>query len=56
MLVGVLTHYPLLYFMCDLKATQMNVQCSLIREFMIYKFKLSHNTVEAIKNISYTKS
>ena len=29
----------------------MNVQCSLIREFMLYNFELGHNTGEAIKNI-----
>ena len=33
--------------MCDLKVMQINVQCSLIWEFMLYEFKLSHNTMEA---------
>ena len=34
--------------MCDLKATHMNVQCSLIRE-------LIHDIMEATKNICCTK-
>ena len=37
--------------MCDLKPTLMNVQCSLIRELLHYKFKLVHNAAEATKNI-----
>ena len=45
--VGVPTCCALLHFMCNLKATQMNVQHSLIGELTIYKFKLSHNFTEA---------
>ena len=42
--------------MYDLKATsQSNVQCSLIRELMLYEFKLSHNAMEANKNIGCAK-
>ena len=41
MLVGVVTHYALLQSVCDLKAGQVNVQCSLILEFMLYEeFKI----------------
>ena len=39
----------------DLKATQMNIQHSLIQEIMIYKFKLNHNATEATKNICCIK-
>ena len=42
--------------MCDLKAAQMNVQHGLIWEFMLYKFELGHNAMEATKNICYVKS
>ena len=37
--------------MYDLKATQMNLQYSLIRQLMVYNFKLGHNAAEANKNI-----
>ena len=37
--------------MCDMKATQMNVQCSLIQELVLYKSELSHIVAKAIKNI-----
>ena len=37
-------------FMYDLKATQMNVQF-LVWDFVLYKFKLSHNGTESTKNI-----
>ena len=50
MLVDALT-----YSVYDLKATQMSLQLSLIWEFMLYKFELSHNTEEAIKNIRCVK-
>ena len=53
--VGVLTHCALLHSMCDLKFTQMNMQHSLIWELMLYKYKLSHNTMEATKNICCAK-
>ena len=35
LIVGVLTCCALLPFLCDFKAVQMNVQCSLIQEFML---------------------
>ena len=53
--VGALTHCALLHSVCDLKAAQMNMQSSLIQELLLYKFKLSYNTVKAIKNNCYTK-
>ena len=37
--------------MYDLKATQMNMQCRLIQELMLYEFELGYNTVEANKNL-----
>ena len=52
---GVLTHCALLHYVCDLKAKQMNVHCSLNQELMLYEFKLSHNAVEITKNICYMK-
>ena len=33
----------------------MNMQCSLIQEFMFYKFELSNNAAEAIKTICRIK-
>ena len=41
--------------MCNLKTTQMNVQCSLIRELMIYEIELGHNVTKATKNICCMK-
>ena len=54
MVIGVLK-YALLHFICDLKATQMNIQYSLILELMFYNFKLGHNVTEVTKNISCVK-
>ena len=56
MVLGVLTHWALLHFMCDLKAIRMNVQYSLIWELMLYEFELGHNAAEDTKNICYVKS
>ena len=39
----------------DLKAAQMNKQCSLIWELMLYEFKLGNNAAEATKNVLYKK-
>ena len=55
MVVGVLTCYALLHSMCNLKAAQMNVQCSLIQELMLYELKRGHNAIEANKNICCAK-
>ena len=52
---GVLTHCALLYFMCDLKAVQINMQHSLIQELMLYKIELGYSDVEGIKNICCAK-
>ena len=48
MVVSALT-CVLLDSLCDLKAVPMNMQCSLIRELMLYEFELNHYTVEATK-------
>ena len=45
--VRALTRCALLHNMCDLKATQINMQHNLIREFIFYKFELSLNIAEA---------
>ena len=49
--VGVLTHCALLYSMCDLKAVQMNMCCSLFWELMLHVFELGYNFMEATKDI-----
>ena len=56
MLAGMLIHWALLYSRCDLTATEMNIQCSLIKELMLYEFKMGHNVTEATKNICCVKS
>ena len=45
----------LLHSVYDLKVTQMNVQCSLIQELILYKFEVGHNATEETKNISCGK-
>ena len=52
--VGVLT-CALVLSMCESKATQMNVQHSLIHELILYKFKLGYNSAEVTKNICWVK-
>ena len=52
MVIGVLRHCALLFSVCDLKATQMNMQYSLIWELVFYEFELGHNATEAAQNIS----
>ena len=47
--VGALTRCALLHSAYDLKAAQMNVQCNLIRELMLYKFEIDHSTAETTK-------
>ena len=49
MVGGALTHCALLHSMFELKAAQMNVQRSLIRERMIHKLQLEFNVTEAPK-------
>ena len=41
--------------MCDLKVIQMSIQYSLIQELMIYKFELSHNSIETTKRVCFVK-
>ena len=55
MVVGVLTHYALLHSICDLKAMYMNVPCSLIQVFMLYKFEQGHHAAKSTKNICCVK-
>ena len=45
----------LFHKVCDLKASQMNVQCNLIQEHMLDEFELSDNAGEANKKICYAK-
>ena len=47
--VSILICCALFHSIGDLKDTQMNVQCSLIQELMIYKFELGHNIAKIIK-------
>ncbi len=49
-IVSVLTRCELLDSVFDLKATQMNVQCSPIRELKLYKLYSSHNVLETTTN------
>ena len=51
--VNTMTCSALLHFSCDFKATQINMQCNLIWEFMFYEFKLGHfcNAHMCIKRI-----
>ena len=53
--VGVLT-CTMLHSMCNLKATQMNMQHNLIQELMLYKFQLGCIGAEATKNTCCVKS
>ena len=53
--VGALTHSALLHSVCDLKAAQMNVQRGQIQEFILYEFKLDHNSAEANKTFIVQK-
>ena len=48
--VGVLTH-TLLHAMCNVKATQKNMQHSLIQELLVSKFEQDHNAAKTAKNI-----
>ena len=41
--VGVLACCEMFLSMCDLKAAQMNMQCSLIWELMLYEFEQGYN-------------
>ena len=55
MVVGMQIHCRLLHSMHDLKAAQMNMQCDLFCEFVLYKSKMIHNAMEVIRNICCTK-
>ena len=49
--VGVLICCELFHSVCDLKAVQIKMQCSLIQEAMHCEFNLDHNVTKATKNI-----
>ena len=51
MIVNTMTLCAMLPSVHDLKSTEMNMQLSLIQEYMLYNFKLDYNTIEATKNI-----
>ena len=53
--IGVLTHCILLHSVSDLKTAQMNMQCSLIREHILYEFKKCHYAIKSTKNIFCVK-
>ena len=55
MVVGALTNCVLLHSMCNLKATQMNMQCSVMWELMYYELEVAHDAMEATKNICFVK-
>ena len=54
MVIGAQTH-ALFHSLYDLKVTQMNIWNSLIRELMLYEFKLKHSASEPSKNICCVK-
>ena len=54
-IVGTLTHCALIYSMCNFKASQMNLQCSLIWKLIFNELEVDHNAVEATKNICCAK-
>ena len=54
MIVVVLPQSVLLHFVCDLKATQMNMQHSLIQEHAL-QIQTGHNVMEATKNVCCVK-
>ena len=54
MIVGALT-CALFHYVYHLKTAQMNMQCCLIWKFLLYEFKLGHNSVETTKNICCAK-
>ena len=55
MVVGVLPCCALFHSVCNFKGAQMNMQCSLIHELMLDKFKVGHNAKEATKTICCEK-
>ena len=55
MVVSILTHCILFHSVLNLNVIQMNVQCSLIWELMLYEFEMGHNAMEATKNICWVK-
>ena len=50
-----LSNFPCLHSLRNLKATQINVQCRLIQELILYKFEVGQKVTEATKNICFMK-
>ena len=55
MVIGVFIHCALLHSVCDLKATLINMQPSLIWELILYKIELVHNAMKITKCICCRK-
>ena len=55
LVVGVLIH-AMLHSVNDLKAAQINLQCCLIWEHMLYKDKIAYNAVKVRKDICCAKA
>ena len=55
-LAAVWIYCALLDSLVDLKAAEMDMECSLIWELMLHKFELGHKAAEATKNICCVKS
>ena len=53
--VDALTLCALLHCVYDMKAEQINMQCILIQEFLLYESGMGHKTAEATKNICCVK-
>ena len=51
MVDGTLTRYAFLHPKRDFKTPQMDVQCSLIRELMLFAFELGSNPMDPTKSI-----
>ena len=50
MVDGVLTQYSFFHSVWNLKATQMNLQCSLIRKPLLCQFHLGYNVTVTVKD------
>ena len=46
MVVGAYTRCELLHSLCNLKASQKNVQCNQVWELMPFEFELGHNATK----------
>ena len=55
-IVGALTRSALIRTVCHKKVAQINVQRCLIRERLLYEFKLADKAVEATRKICWEES